>query len=137
MYICRSVVSFLIQYRAVSECLNPTTETNPKIKDRKAKFYILTGCPASFAAASIVGRFQLLIVSNTPSCSSPLVVNPVIFFPEMIGLLVKGFNIPEKIAPPCQTVYILDEFPGGPSHQDSQSNSRVPPMRRRYHNSPT
>ena len=37
--------------------------------------------PQSAAAFSMVGRFQLLIVSRTPTSSSPFVVKPVTFLP--------------------------------------------------------
>ena len=56
--------------------------------------------PEFFAAASIVGRFQLLMVSRTPSSSSPCVVKPVTFLPEMMDSLVSGSMMPGKMAPP-------------------------------------
>ena len=56
--------------------------------------------PALATAASIVGLFQLPIVSNTPSFSSPLLVNPVTILPEIIDFFVVGSTIPGKIAAP-------------------------------------
>jgi len=50
----------------------------------------------------MVGRFQLLMVSRTPSSSSPFVVKPVTFLPLMMDLPVSGSIIPGKIAPPWQ-----------------------------------
>ena len=58
--------------------------------------------PALAADASMVGRFQLLIVSKTPSSSSPLVVKPVTRRLDMIDLPVLGSMIPGKMAPPWQ-----------------------------------
>lgn len=65
-------------------------------------FVDLQVAPASAAEASIVGRFQLLMVSNTPSSSSPLVVKPVTRFPAMTDLEVAGSMMPGKMAPPWQ-----------------------------------
>ena len=58
--------------------------------------------PASAADASIVGRFHFLIVSRTPSSSSPCVVKPVTFLPLMMDLDVEGSSMPGKMAPPWQ-----------------------------------
>lgn len=56
--------------------------------------------PALAADDSIVGRSQLLMVSRTPSSSSPRVVKPVTLLPEIMDLEVDGSIIPGKIAPP-------------------------------------
>jgi len=48
----------------------------------------------------MVGRFQLLIVSSTPSSSSPFVVKPVTRRPAMIDLPVLESMMPGKMAPP-------------------------------------
>jgi len=56
--------------------------------------------PALAAAATIVGLFQLLIVSSTSSSYSPLVVNPVTFLPAIIDFPVFGSIMPGNIAPP-------------------------------------
>lgn len=58
--------------------------------------------PESAAEASMVGRFQLLMVSRTPSSSSPLVVKPVTFLLVMIDFPVAGSMIPGNMAPPWQ-----------------------------------
>ena len=58
----------------------------------------------------MVGRFQLLMVSRTPSSSSPLVVKPVTFLFAMIDLPVLGSIIPGKMAPPWQLLRISRIF---------------------------
>lgn len=56
--------------------------------------------PQLAAEASIVGLFQLLMVSSTFSSSSPRVVKPVTLRESMIDLLVLGSITPGKMAPP-------------------------------------
>jgi hypothetical protein len=61
--------------------------------------------PDDAAEASMVGLFQLLIVSKTPSSSSPLVVNPVTLRPVITDFPVEESMMPGKIAPPWQLQY--------------------------------
>ena len=58
--------------------------------------------PLVAAEASMVGLFQLLMVSRTPSSSSPRVVKPVTFRPAIIDFPVEGSMTPGKMAPPWQ-----------------------------------
>lgn len=58
--------------------------------------------PLEAAEASIVGLFQLLMVSKTPSSSSPRVVKPVTLWPAITGFPVEGSMTPGKMAPPWQ-----------------------------------
>jgi hypothetical protein len=58
--------------------------------------------PALAALDSIVAAPHSLIFSTCPRSSSPLVVKPVTFLPEMIDFLVVESRMPGKIAPPWQ-----------------------------------
>lgn len=58
--------------------------------------------PLVAAEASIVGLFQLLMVSRTPSSSSPRVVKPVTLRPAITDFPVEGTMMPGKMAPPWQ-----------------------------------
>lgn len=58
--------------------------------------------PLVAAEASIVGLFQLLMVSRTPSSSSPRVVKPVTLRPAITDFPVEGSMTPGKMAPPWQ-----------------------------------
>lgn len=58
--------------------------------------------PLVAAEASIVGLFQLLMVSRTPSSSSPRVVKPVTLRPAITDFPVEGSMMPGKMAPPWQ-----------------------------------
>lgn len=89
------------------ECVPWTSGRNIYIK--LLEFVVLSGdevylqvAPDEAAEASIVGLFQLWMVSSTPSSSSPRVVKPVTLRPLITDFPVEGSMMPGKMAPPWQ-----------------------------------